>query len=116
MGSFHYIGLAALLGKGRAAVHDGTVDNAEDEFVGKVQDATPVDTGTLSESVHVASVERTATSVTVTVATGGEADEYAVYVHEGTSDTPAFKFMEQPLIANAEPLRESIARAARGQF
>ncbi len=116
MGSFTYIGLGVMLAKGRAAIVQATTEAAED-LVGKAQAAAPVETGTLRASVHVESVEVGGFSVTATVATGGEADEYAVYVHEGTSrGVPAFKYIEGPLIAHAPTYREHMARAARGQF
>lgn len=115
MGSFHYVGLGVLLGKGRAAVLEAVTESAED-LVGKAQEVAPVDTGTLRGSIHVESVTQSGFSVEATVATGGEAD-YAIYQHEGTSrGVPATKFLERPLIESAGTYREAMARAARGQF
>lgn len=116
MSSFHYVGLGVLLAKGRKAILEATEECAED-LVGKVQNATPVDTGTLQASVHVESVVQSGFHVTATISTGGEADEYAIPVHEGTSrGMPAFKYMEGPLLANASLYEEAMARASRGQF
>lgn len=114
--SFSYVGLGVLLAKGREAVLQATTEACED-LVNQAQAATPVDTGTLRASIHVESVVASGFTVTGTVATGGEADEYAIYQHEGTSrGVPATKFLEGPLIANAPLYREAMARAAQGQF
>jgi hypothetical protein len=88
-----------------------------EDLVGKAMAATPVDTGTLRASIHVESVEVSAFSVTGTVATGGEANEYAIYQHEGTSrGVPATKFLEGPLIAEAPVYRAALEAAARNAY
>jgi hypothetical protein len=116
MGSFRYCGLGVLLTKGRNAVKEATTECAED-LVGWAQDATPVDTETLQASIHVASVTQTALSCTAIVSTGGEADEYALYVHEGTSrGMPAFKYMEIPLLQMAPVYKAAMEKAAKGEF
>lgn len=112
MGEVTYIGLAALTAKGRAAVKQAVTEAAED-LVGRAQEATPVDTGTLRASIHVDSVS----SFTAIVATGGEASEYAIPQHEGTSrGVPATKYIEGPLIASRPVYLEAMRRAARGEF
>ncbi len=112
---YHYVGLGILLAKGRAAVLDAVTESCED-LVGKAQERTPVDTGTLRASIHVDSIVQSGLTVTGTVATGGEADQYAVYVEAGTSKMQGFKYMEGALIENAPTYAEAMARAARGQF
>lgn len=88
-----------------------------EDLVGKAQERTPVDTGTLRASIHVESVVSSGFTVRGTVATGGEANEYAVYQHEGTSrGVPATKFLEGPLIEHAPVYQAAMAAAARGQF
>lgn len=111
-----YVGLGVLLSKGRAAVLEATTECAED-LVAKSQAYTPVDTGTLSASQHVASVTQSGFRVEAVVSTGGEADEYAIPVHEGTSrGVPAFKYMERALLENAPLYAEAMAKASKDQF
>lgn len=102
MGEFRYIGDAVLIQRGRQALADAINEAAED-LVGKAQDVTPVETGTLKASIHVDREASAggggATQMSARVATGGEANEYAIYVHEGTSrGVPAFKYLENPLL------------------
>lgn len=114
MGEFAFVGVAALVARAEAAMTDGVTQAAED-FVGKSQAATPVDTGTLKASIHVESVTGGGSSVTATVATGGEAG-YAIYVHEGTYKMAARPFMSAPLIENRAVYEEVMSRAMRGAF
>lgn len=115
MGSFSFVGLPVLLAKARASVIQAVTESAED-LVGQAQDRTPVDTGTLRGSEHVASITTTATSATAKVATGGEANEYAIYVHEGTTKVAARPFMSQALLDNQAVYVEALRRAASGNF
>ncbi len=116
MGSFVYVGLGVLLAKGRSAVLEATQECCED-LVGKAMAETPVDTGTLRASIHVESVTMSGFTARGVVATGGEANKYAIFQHEGTSrGVPATKFLERPLIAEAPVYQEIMARAAKGQF
>lgn len=116
MVQFEYIGLPAIEAKALAAIEQAVTLAAED-LTGKAQEAAPVDTGTLRASIHVESIVTSGRSVIATIATGGEANEYAIYQHEGTSrGVPATKFLEHPLIDNAPLYREFIARAAREAF
>jgi HK97 gp10 family phage protein len=111
-----YVGLGILLAKGRAAVLEATTECAED-LVAKSQANTPIDTGTLQGSQHVASVTQSGLKVEAVISTGGEADEYAIPVHEGTSrGMPAHKYMERALVENAPLYAEAMARASKGQF
>lgn len=121
MGEVTYIGLAVLTAKGRAAVKQAVTEAAED-LVGRAQEAAPVDTGTLRASIHVDSVSgqgsnATQAAFTAIVATGGEASEYAIPQHEGTSrGVPATKYIERPLIESRPVYLEAMSRAARGEF
>lgn len=93
------------------------VNDSLEDLVGKAQDVTPVDTGTLRGSIHTDGAHRSGMSVEGTVETGGEANEYAIYVHEGTSrGVPAFKYIEGPLIDNRAAYLEAMARAARNAY
>lgn len=114
MGQFSYIGDAALIAKGQHAITQAVTDSAED-LVGKAQEQTPVDTGTLKASIHVESIEHSGNQVKATVATGGEAD-YAAYVHEGTSKMNGTPFLSNALIENRAAYLEAMARAARGAY
>ncbi len=119
MGTFVYCGQAVLTAKARKALKAAVTEMAED-FVGQAKAATPVDTGTLRDSIHVAGVSGQGSnadlgSYTATVRTGGVG--YDVYVHEGTSrGVPAFKYMEGPLLENADRYREFLAAKARDEF
>lgn len=121
MGTFRYVGDAVLTQLGRNAVKQAVTEAAED-LVAQAQAVTPVETGTLKASIHVESVSgrgsnASAAVYTAIVATGGEANDYAVYVHEGTSrGVPAFKFIENPLIENRPVYLEAMKRAARGAY
>ena len=137
MGEFSFIGEAALIGRAKAAITEAIHQSAED-FVGKAQAATPVDTGTLRASIHIESESATE----ATVATGGEASEYAIPVHEGWSahlitahggglfwpgashpvksvmnpGHAGFRYMSNPLLANRGLYLAAMARAAAGEF
>lgn len=121
MGEFRYVGDAFLTARGRAAIKQAVTEAAED-LVQQAQAATPVDTGTLRASIHVESVSGRGSNASratysATVATGGEANEYAIYVHEGTSrGVQAYKYLEGPLLANRAVYLEAIKRAARGAY
>lgn len=114
MGIFSFIGVGALLARAEAGMRDGVQQCAED-FVGKAQAAAPVDTGTLRASIHVESITGGGSSVTATVATGGEAD-YAIYVEMGTYKMAAQPFMGPTLIEHRATYEEVLARAIRGEF
>ena len=134
-----YIGLAALEARAVEALASG-VTRAAHDLEGRAKAATPVDTGTLRASIHVDGPQIGGMSVEARVQTGGEASGYAAFVHEGTGPhkitahggglafngivvksvnhpgTPAFKFLEGPLIQMAGVYEAFIAAAARGAF
>lgn len=116
------MGLGVLLGKAKGAVLEAVTESAED-LVARAMEATPIVTGTLQGSIHVEDITQTAFSVTAVVATGGEASDYAVYIHEGMRKDGTYvrvagpaKYLEGPLIEEAPVYREALARAARGAF
>lgn len=115
MGTFTYVGLGVLTAKAINAVEQAVTESAED-LVNQSQSITPVDTGTLKASLHVASVESGGTSVTARIATGGEANEYALFVHEGTYRMTARPFLATALMQNAPLYLEAMRRAAAGAF
>lgn len=84
--------------------------------MGQSQDRTPVDTGALRAGEHVAEISTTATSATARVATGGESNEYAIFVHEGTTRMSARPFMSQALMDNKAVYVEALRRAVSGNF
>lgn len=135
-----YIGMEALVARAMGALTEG-VGLAAEDLVGRAQSATPVKTGTLKGSIHVDGPRSSGMSVEAKVATGGEASDYAIMVHEGTGPheirpvnakalhfngtfakvvhhpgTPAFKYIERPLLTMAPVYREFISRAARSAF
>lgn len=139
MPEFRYVGLGVLTGKAMEALTEGVVKAAHD-LEGRAKAETPVDTGTLRASIHTDGPNVGGASVTARVQTGGEASDYAVYVHEGTGPhkitahgkalafdghfaksvnhpgTPAFKYLERPLIQMAGVYAGYIAAAARRAF
>jgi hypothetical protein len=140
MGEFNYVGLGTLLAKARGATVVA-VDECANHLVAEAADAAPVDTGTLRASIHTDGAKAAGNTVTAKVATGGEANDYAVYVHEGTGPheivaqpggvlhfgdvfvhsvhhpgTHATKFLEGPLLANRAVYLEIMRRAFRGAF
>lgn len=137
-----YIGLAALTALAMDAVEEAVTQSAED-LVGAQMGAAPVKTGTLRGSIHIESIERGGDSVTAMTSTGGEADAYAIFVHEGTGPhviepkvasalswpgaahpvkvvhhpgTRADPFMSNPLIANIGVYERAMAAAAASVF
>jgi hypothetical protein len=120
MGTFSYVGLAVLTERGRKAVKQAVTESAE-HLAGEAQAAAPVDTGTLRASIGVSVSGRgsnaSQATYTATVSTSGEANEYAVYQHQGTSrGVPATRFLEDPLIENRGVYLDAMRRAARAQF
>lgn len=105
-----YVGLDVLTGKAEQAVLQALAESGE-HLLAACMAATPVDTGTLRASEHL-----TLSGTQAKVSTGGEADEYALYVHEGTSKMAARKYMEGPLLANAPLYAEAMRKAAAGEF
>lgn len=137
-----YIGYAALGAKAMAALEEGVTQAAED-LVGQQMAAAPVRTGTLRASIHIESIETSGLSVEATTSTGGEANAYAIFVHEGTGPheitpkgaqalawpggdhpvkvvhhpgTHPDKYMSGPLLANAGLYERAIAAAASAEF
>lgn len=99
MATFRYVGTATMLAKAQAALTRAVTLAAED-LVAQAQSQTPVDTGTLKASEHVQRVSVSGTSVEAVVATGGEANEYAFFVHEGTTRMVARPFLADALMQN----------------
>lgn len=136
-----YIGLAALHALAMDAVETAVTASAED-LVGAQQGAAPVKTGTLRGSIHIDEITRGGDSVTARTSTGGEADKYAIFVHEGTGPhvieahgkalnwpgaehpvkvvhhpgTHADPYMSDPLLANVGVYERAMAMAAAGVF
>lgn len=137
-----YIGLAAILAPGRAAIKTATIASGED-LVGKQMVAAPVKTGTLRAGIHIEDVRETADTVSVTTSTGGESSSYAIFVHEGTGPHEIYPsaahalawpggahpvkvvhhpgtrpdhYMGDPLLANAALYIEAMSRAAAGAY
>jgi hypothetical protein len=110
-----YVGLAFLNARGIAAVSKAVGEAAED-LQGRSQEITPVDTGTLKASIHVEGPEVRGNEATAKVSTGGEASEYAIYVHEGTSRVAPSKFIERPLLSMIPVYQRYIEEAGRKAF
>lgn len=141
MGEFRYIGTPALIARAQGALRTAVAQAAED-LTGKAQAATPVDTGTLKASIHVDGPHGGGNFVFARVQTGGEANAYAIFVHEGTGahlilpkreggflhfdgvfarvvhhpGTQAYKFIERPLIAERSTYQAFLAAAMRAAF
>jgi HK97 gp10 family phage protein len=112
--SVQFVGTAALIAKAQAALTEGITAAGED-LLAKCQAATPVATGTLRGSEHV-EITSGGGSAEATVSTGGEASQYAIYVHEGTYKMAARKYLENPLIDNAPLYAAFLAKAVGSEF
>lgn len=134
-----YIGLAALEARAIEALASGVTKAAHD-LEGRAKAATPVDTGTLRASIHVDGPQIGGMSVEARVQTGGESSGYAAFVHEGTGPhkitahggglafngivvksvnhpgTPAFKYLERPLLGMTPVYLAYLQRAAAAAF
>jgi hypothetical protein len=140
MGEFWFIGTEVLIAKGQAALRMALGQAAED-LAGRAQGETPTDTGTLKASIHVDGPHGGGNRVYVFVQTGGEASDYAIFVHEGTGahlitakdggwlhfgstfakvvhhpGTRAYKFIERPLLAEAAVYRAFLQAAVAAAF
>lgn len=115
MPEVRYVGLAFLHSRGVEAVAQA-VGKAALDLEGRAQAVTPVDTGTLKASIHVEGPEVRGNEATAKVSTGGEASEYAIYVHEGTSRMAASKFIERPLLSMLPVYQRYIEDAGRQAF
>lgn len=110
-----YVGLGALEAKAIRALTQAVQEGAE-HFVGVAMADTPVDTGTLRASITNDGAQVAGSTVTARVHTGGEANEYAFYVHEGTSRMAGRPYLEGPLL-NYEPVYTALfERAVAGVF
>lgn len=110
-----YVGSAALMARGMAAVQQAVVESAE-TMASSAQAIAPIDTGTLRASIHVTDVQTGAREVSAKVSTGGEASEYAVYQELGTSKMAAQPYMGPALINHAALHRAVCEAAWRGAF
>ncbi len=138
-----YVGLAALEARAIEALTSGVAKAAHD-LEGRAKGATPVATGTLQGSIEADDPVVGGFTVSAKVHTGGEASEYAIFVHEGTSahtirprnkkslafngvvlppgmavehpGTPAFKYLERPLIEMSPVYLAYLQRAAAAAF
>lgn len=137
-----YIGYEALHARAAAALARWITQAAED-LVAHQMAAAPVATGTLRASIHVDSITEGGDSVEATTSTGGEANRYAIFVHEGTGPhiiepknaqalswpggdhpvkvvhhpgTHANHYMSDPLLANVSVYETGLARAAAAEF
>ena len=122
MPEFSYVGLGVLQAKAMSAVAEAVTQAAHD-LEGRAKAATPVDTGTLRASIHTDGPNVGGMSVTAKVQTGGEASDYAIFTHEGTGPhkinhpgTPAFKYLERPLIEMTPVYLAYMQRAAAAAF
>ncbi len=88
---------------------------AETRVLRPAKTFTPVDKGTLRDSGLVEEPEQKGTAISVEIAFGGAAAEYALYVHEDLDayhSTGQAKFLERA-VREAEPkMSEEVARDA----
>lgn len=115
MGLFTYMGTAVLIERGMNALEPAVAEGLED-LTGKSMEETPVDTGTLRASEHVEGPTRSGMTIEGRVTTGGEASDYAIYVHGGTYKMAARPFLSTALQQNRAIYVEAIARAGRGAY
>lgn len=115
MPEVRFVGSTALIAKGMQNVVDAVAQSAE-TMAADAQRRAPVRTGTLRASIHTTDLKASGSEVSVRVATGGEANEYAVFQELGTSRMGAHPYMLPALLAH-EPLHRKILDAAwKGAF
>ena len=112
------------LNRSLASIAEGFVDKAaralEAEAEIEMTEAkrrTPVDTGALRASGHVKPARRHGREISVTLAFGGPAAPYAVYVHEDLDayhPTGEAKFLERTINESAPHMAARVARRMRG--
>lgn len=111
-----FVGSAALIARGMAAVRPAVMESAE-AMSGQVNvRPAPRDTGTLLGSVHVSGRKGNAYMAQATVSTGGEASEYAMFVETGTSKMAAQPYMAPELLAHEPVHRRLMEEAWKGAF
>jgi HK97 gp10 family phage protein len=115
MPEVRYVGLSFLHSRGIEAVAQA-VGKAALDLEGRAQAVTPVDTGTLKASIHVEGPEVRGNEATAKVSTGGEASDYAIFVHEGTGSTTPSKFIERPLLSMIPVYQRYIEDAGKQAF
>ncbi len=111
MGSFSYVGLGVLLHKGNRAVERAVAAEAQ-AMAETAQEASAVDTGTLSGGIEAEVNGKTATITTTSETRPGQ----AFYQHEGSIHNPATHYMEQAALASTLTFPERIAAEARAEF
>lgn len=115
MGEFRYIGTAALLAKGRAAIYQAVVD-AGDNLAEAAQDRAREDTGAERAGIRRRRPKSSGNTVTVVVSTSQKSSQYDVFQHEGTHKMSGTHFISGPLIENRDDYLRRIASAARGAY
>ena len=113
---FRYIGIDALVLRGRDAVGDAVTASAR-QLRDKVENATPIDEGDLAASARVRRVRRGARSATAQVASGDSQAPYAIIVHENHHDGGGgAKHVEGPLLRHAGAHRGLMMLHTRRKF
>lgn len=115
MPQVRYVGVAFLQQRAIQAVSEA-VGKAAADLEGRSQAVTPVDTGTLRASIHVEGPTISGNEATARVSTGGEASDYAILVHEGTSRMAARKYIERPLLSMLPVYQRYIEDAGKKAF
>lgn len=125
MAEVSYIGLAALEAKAMAAVV-GAVNSSLEHLTGKsIEAETAVVSGNLRSSIHSTGALAAGFFVSGRVQTGGEADAYAAYIHEGHRRDGShiigaypggLQYIRKPLLENRDFYVVAMERAAREEF
>ena len=108
--------LRRFKGKAMSDVAGVMREEGEDTMT-DAKELTPVETGTLRASGHVEGPEIGGNVVTVTMAFGGAASDYAAIVHERLDvhhPVGQAKYLEQPALQHAEQLPKRIVRVLGG--
>ncbi len=115
MGTFRFIGQAALTARAQAALEAAVTESAHD-LVEKARGQSPVDSGALRAGIHVTGGQAGggAGSAKAYVTTG--TPEYARYVEEGTKKMAGRPFMLHALLEEAPAFAAAVRRAVKAAF
>lgn len=118
MANFIYRGLPVIVGIATRAMQ-AAVTEAANDLVNESVDAAPIDEGTLRGSIKTDGAKLNGNVATAKIKTGGESSDYAAVQHEHTEFKHLegqAKYIEGPLLANANRYKDYIAAQVRAVF
>lgn len=115
MPEVRYVGSAAIMAKAREALVVAVTEAAQ-RFVELAESDTPIESGTLRSSETSDTAKASGNTVTAKVHTGGAAQHYAFFVHEGTGVMTGRPYLEIPLFGYGPELKGLASEAVEAAF